>query len=384
VAFVSGSQFQTFLNDRSVAEKVDPILDSLDWSGMLGIRFIHPFSSTPKNMPFNLYLKSEGFIKLIDAFRILFGLEARRYELLFETLHLGKFDITYKFHAAANFEVMKRVGPLVVIGIGLTDIQVAIAHSLGIHCVELQHGAYYKGAPIARLSPNQNPDLFFVWDSESQFFLHSQGLKAVNIGHPHLKTSRHASRESYFNSYVLVTLSYDESPSHDPFNILHPDIHWALIELGKLGIPHKVRLHPFVETSPHLGPRDFPQTRHLRRYFKNTYPNALLSFPSENSLEQDLSHSFLQVTYASSSIIEASYYGVKTIYFGLPKNELINLEKFIKHGIVQFVDRETFYEHLTNEPFEFQSKGFIEEFDSEIAIKEFKSLLLQPRSIELI
>jgi hypothetical protein len=167
LAFVSGSQFQSFDGVYSQAEKVDPILDSLDKSGWHGIRFFHPFSTLPQKNPFKRYLQCEGVLNFSLVIQIILNIESIKYDSLFNLLNLQKKEFTQKILAVANFELFKMFMPRMIIGIGLTEIQVAIAHSLGIPCIELQHGGFFERTPIKRTNHRLNPDLFLVWDSDN-------------------------------------------------------------------------------------------------------------------------------------------------------------------------------------------------------------------------
>jgi hypothetical protein len=224
--------------------------------------------------------------------------------------------------------------PKVVIGVGLTDAILETCREQGIKTIEFQHGVF-STSELKRwwkeLSEGGNnvPDLFVTWDEHYSKVATKLGISSVTLGYPFDFTksvqSNMISQDpmSSLKKRIIVTLSCRETTGIDPWGMIDEDIDFAILELLRSGCEVRLRIHPMAE-------KGLIRRFKVSKWLSRRYQGAALIFPSDESILESLRSVDIHLTVSSSTILEASYLGIPSLFFSrecLPwfPSELIGL-----------------------------------------------------------
>jgi hypothetical protein len=308
VLVLNGMNFQRMENGVPIAEKVVLIKKSLCDAGIRTMLCLHPFGVLPQKITRTDFVSFEFLSPLIPP-KWIASLRSEGNGVL-SAIQKDTFFPRWQLNLWRIFLTIVR--PRTLIGIGLDETLVSLCKDLNIQTIEVQHGAVSEVFPYppTRIT---NPDYFLAWTNADARIVKSCGVRAIVSGFPYNFKDLSVLERRPRLLTTLITLSYNEVPSVDPFGFINlsllPYLDYARDK------DHRIifRLHPTWRYG--LG---LTETKHftynkVRKYFAAQYPNAILRDPFDFPLYEDLAGSDVHVTHGSSATLEASLLGTPTI-----------------------------------------------------------------------
>ena len=204
-------------------------------------------------------------------------------------------------------ELIRTSDSQAVLAIGSSEALVRACNSVGIPCIEIQHGVINKEV-IQRYWPGgQCPTMLLSWDSHTSQIAGEMGILPWTVGHPYVNLGPTKARiQPALGSSVCVSLSHSARPAEDPWGCFPQGLAEAVDLLIERKVPLFIRLHP------HWAERPL-QAKLLTRWIHRRFGVVRVDNPRQISLRETIAASFLNLTNHSASWFEFALSGRPTV-----------------------------------------------------------------------
>lgn len=194
-----------------------------------------------------------------------------------------------------------------VLAIGSSEALVRACKSVGIPCVEIQHGILNQEV-IQRYWPGgQCPTMLLSWDPHTSQIAEEMGILPWTVGHADANVGpTKAPFQPTLGAFICVSLSHSAQPSEDPWGCFPQGLADSVDLLIERKVPFFIRLHP------HWAERAF-QAKLLTRWIHRRFGVVRVDNPRQISLRESIADSFLHLTNESAAWFEFALSGRPTV-----------------------------------------------------------------------
>ena len=217
-------------------------------------------------------------------------------------INQGALQATYQ-------ELVVKTKSKTVLAIGASEALVRACKSVGIPCVEIQHGIFNTDSLRSYWPGGEHPDMLLTWDRHSEEIANEISIATLTMGYSAtILNSGRPSIERPRGPHVCVSLGYWESASEDKWGCFPPSIANSIDLLIRKRVPVIIRIHPRIAAQP-------LQVRLLKGWIHRRFESVRVDDPRIVPLRQSIADSFMNLAFGSSTWFEFAYSGMPTVLF---------------------------------------------------------------------
>ena len=308
------------IEGKSYGQLCGSIRFFLEKKGMSCVNVSQPYQRIPSN---HLYYEDKTINRI-------FSLAVLLKKMVSFVTRRNYIEVSRNIDTRIWTRILKRAKPKIVIGIQPSEGFCMACHLLSIPIYDLQHGVMDDISPAYGSSFNLEkdrrylPTSYLCWDEESSVVLDrwcaNRNIQVIVLGNPWLyrfykqyesdSVVHSVLNEPPFNQSkkcILVSLQWKLDLCYPEFFGSDQFLHSAIIDAVKAlddDVNWLIRLHPIQMKSPKI-------LQELDRVFAS-HKNVYIHWASSMPLPVVLSFSHGHVTWDSSTVLDASLFGVKT------------------------------------------------------------------------